>query len=240
MRLSKIMATLMFLSIAGMVVSIPGVYASPYSFPTHSIKAGDIISFQDGYGYGNGGEFKVYDDKGAFLYYSFCVETDEYISFGTGFKVASITKEATQGGSGGPSPDPIDPKTAYLYYSFSMGTLSGYDYGLTSQHEKDAQSLQIAIWFIEQELGSIDTEAGLLAYNPKAWQFYDAAKTAGWRDTGSVWVLTLVDRYTGEVKQDQLVLVPEPSTLLFLGTGLLGLGFWGIRRSRKGWISKKS
>jgi hypothetical protein len=42
--------------------------------------------------------------------------------------VYDISTEAKNGGSGGPSPDPLDERTAYLYHQFFWGNLTAYNY----------------------------------------------------------------------------------------------------------------
>jgi len=182
-------------------------------------------------GAGGGGEFSVHNaDTNAKLFESFCIERDEYITLGTKYLVGSITTNAIEGGKNPtPSPDPLDPKTGYLYYKYITGQLANY-----TDDNQHANALQEVIWFIEGEYYS-DTHT----LSPIAQQFYDdAVGNAG----SSLWGVKVLNMYKGYdtqgvptgFVQDQLVYqhAPEPGTLFLVGAGLLGLGAKFRRRKK--------
>jgi hypothetical protein len=185
-----------------------------------SLSTGDTVRLFDGLGSYPGGAFKVYEN-GAYLFDTFCLERDESVSMG-GYYQVSIDTVAQLGGVNTNSGDPLDSKTAYLYYSFRNHTLAGFDY--TS--EADFTSLQLAIWYLENEITSLS--------DSKALAYIAAATQAGWTDIGRVRVMNLTSRsLTGEVinKQSMLTLVPEPSILMLLGLGLVGLAGFARRKN---------
>ena len=51
---------------------------------------------------------------------TFCIEVGENISYGVTYNAALNTK-AVNGGSGGPTPDPVSVGTGWLYSQFAMG-----------------------------------------------------------------------------------------------------------------------
>lgn len=168
---------------------------------------------------GNAGAVGLLSDLNAHTFESFCVETNEYLNFGHTY-TAVINTAAVSGGSGGGSPDPLDARTAYLYWNFRMGTLAGYNYGGTeSQRRNSAEALQKAIWYLENESGGKKNDFVTLANN--------AVNSGAWTGIGNVRILNLTDRYGCE-SQDILTVVPAPAALVL---GALGLaGAFGLKR----------
>jgi len=183
------------------------------------INVDEIITFRDGLGPSPGGSFDVYRD-GQYIYSSFCLETDEYISFNTPYKVMNISGVANQGGSNTNSGDPLDPRTAFLYYHYMIGDLNQLAPAFDPASSNSLGDLQNAIWFLEGE------------YLGKSNYLVTLANTSGWKDTGPIRVLN-IQTINGGNAQDQLyyAAVPEPATLLLQGCGLIRVA--AVRRKRK-------
>jgi hypothetical protein len=191
------------------------------------------ISAADSYGF-EGGEYNLTHTGLGFTpvglnssnpFESFCVERDELLSFDT-VNYAALNTAAVEGGTGGGSPDPLDPKTAYLYSAFVTGTLPLYVYDVSdggALRSSAADDLQLVMWYIEEE-SPISWTPGDLSRRD-IWYQLATANAGG--SIGNVRVLNMYrDAQGTELVQDLLVMLPEPSSL-----GLLLLG--GLLAARR-------
>ena len=206
--------------LCGALCSLLAMVSSTMAAPTVKLEAGLYQS-------GSGGEFKATVMSGGLpgnsvgsTWQTFCVERNEYISLGNTY-YAVVNTAAVSGGVGGGSPDPLDPRTAWLYDQFLNGTLAGYDYSTVSGRTNSAGALQNAIWYIEEEITSLPS--GL------ATTFYGEANSSGWTGIGNIRVLNMYgDAQLTQNAQDVLVSVPVPGALLLVGIGTAAVG--AIRR----------
>ena len=224
---------------ADMTVIVADSYGSAHTIP----------GVNDGWGT-HGGEFLVKSSGFTFTpgrlssdkadpisaieqFETFCMERNEFFTFGTVFHV-DIDTYATGGGLGGqdlPGIDNLDPKTAWLYQEFIDGTLLGYDYGTGLARIESANALQDAFWFIEGELPG----AGYNDLTGKTKEFYDAAMAADPQDIGFVKLMNLYSINSPRTEKQSLLVVsiiaPAPAAVVLV---LIGLGLLSWQKKRLG------
>lgn len=200
---------------------------SVINWSAYSTSTKGTVSFAtDGssWGYGSGLNGQAY-------FQTFCIEYNEEFSPGTTYNV-SISQSALWGGQQSAGGDPLSIGTAWLYSQFAAGTLSGYNYSygnsVPNNRTDSAGALQQAIWWLEGEPNGVNNG------------FVAAAKTAlGMNDTtikadanGAYNVRALNLGVPGTV-QDQLVIVPEPTTMIAGALLLLPFGASTLRILRR-------
>lgn len=212
----------------------------------YPVNIGDQVMVESYDSSTGGGEFLMTASNGN-SWKSFCLEKYEYFYPPNDWNwVGGINPYAVGGGTDSNNPeyppndgntgnnqDYISHFTAYLYWNFSLGTLGSDTYRYTQANQADLQRL---IWHLEDEI----TLNSFTAHQQNWLSLADVAVNGdNWQNNGQVAVLNLYqtrdgDTYSG-ARQDVLVVatVPEPGTLVLIGVGLLGLGFFGHRRMKK-------
>jgi hypothetical protein len=173
----------------------------------------------DGPGTTGGGEFymTLYDNGNPVeTFITFCLQKTQYIDFTTTFTVQVSTAADDT-----PAADPIESQTAWLYTMARAGTLAGYDHSQAA-----ANALQKSIWYFEGEVSANpDLELG---NNYDFVGLANAAVANGYSGIGDVRVANMFFP-NGAKAQDQLMLVPEPSTMALFGMGAFATA---LRRKR--------
>jgi len=200
-----------------------------------ALGANTVLMQQGSYQFGSGGEFRATDNgnlnlslyspktgDGLNIWQSFCMEGTENISYGVTYNYVLNTKAMF--GSVGAAGDPLSKGTAYLYSQFALGTLANYDYtpsylasGTPAQQnarKADAGLLQNALWALENESGGAGvTTANNVFYALAVSVFGTEANAKSDAIAGFLGVHVLnMTHPNGSRAQDQLVMVPEPST----------------------------
>jgi hypothetical protein len=190
------------------------------------INVGDKIIISDGPGpyasitAGRGGAYNASSPDNLWEdFITFCLETDESLNFGGTFYVGGITTSADRGGINTDSGDDLSSFTAYLYTQAVNGIFN----------DEQLDDVQDAIWHEEKELEDLIGDK-LDFYNEQYGYFI----ASSWTGLGSVRVINLTDS-NGNYRQDLLVTapVPEPTTMLLLGLGIVGFAGFGRKKYAK-------
>ena len=230
------------------LIGVAGVLFATNSFASYD---GSLTLSQGPYSYGNGGEFTAVT-TGLGTFQTFCIEYNEEFGPGntydynknTGAVVGGAGVDATDAHTGLPM-DNISLGTAWLYSQFRAGTLTldtGSGSYFNANRQLNAGELQQAIWFLENENGGVNN--GYVSLAETALGKTLAQIQADSNGKYGVIALNLFNGpystsvqgpngQTYNLNQDQLDVVPEPTTVLAGALLLLPFGASTLRVLRK-------
>ncbi len=207
------------------------------------VSTGSVVRLGDGLGtlagVFNGSVISGPGAGGSFQ--SFCLEKFEYFnSYTQNLYVKSvdtstvndIAQNTTTSQGGTIASDPLSSQTAWLYTQFYNNQAA---YAGT---QSLANSMQRAIWFLEEELAGADLTAYNADTQATSWvaQANAAVSSGAWSGLGNVRVLNLFkDANYTQHSQDQLYMVtavPETGTYSMMLAGLCFIGAIAVRRRK--------
>jgi hypothetical protein len=180
---------------------------------------------------GGGGPFEAKTTGGALGvadFITFCIEFNEEFNYGATYDFA-LSDGAKNGGVSGqtlPNFDPLSDATKWLYYEVVSGSYSSMytaATGLGPSNDVGA-NFQYAIWYLEGERTESQIGSSSAGFNLATYALAHQNWSALFANGNRVYAMNLTDA-AGGLHQDQLAygVVPEPGSLMLLGTGLLVL-----------------